>query len=148
MASFVSLTRLRIRFRTLPTPVRAAYFPLSPAGAERFRLLRGHYTGGSGADLLDYDRLGEPGTHEGLHGCGAACARDAFLLHWCDEASVAHWSQTDASLPSWSDADARMRTIGRPSKVLHPTAAHASLSYRTPRTQYSGPIRAAGRARG
>jgi hypothetical protein len=56
------------------------------------------------------------------------------LLHWCDEASVAHWSQTEPDLPSWIEADRRMRETGRPSKVLHPSPQHANLTYRTPRT--------------
>ena len=56
------------------------------------------------------------------------------LLHWCDEASVAHWSQLDASLPSWEDADRRMRTSGRISKVLHPSPHHADMSFAAPRT--------------
>ena len=62
------------------------------------------------------------------------------LLHWCDEASVAHWEQTEAALPSWEEADQRMRTIGRISKVLHPSPNHAAMTYRTPRTTRSGPI--------
>ena len=27
------------------------------------------------------------------------------LMHWCDEASVAHWTQNDPLLPSWKEAD-------------------------------------------
>ncbi len=63
------------------------------------------------------------------------------LLHWCDEASVAHWTQPDATLPSWTEADRRMREQGRISKVRYPSPQHASLSYRPPRTAASGPIR-------
>src|SRR5437016_2945001 len=31
------------------------------------------------------------------------------LLNWCDEASVVHWTQPEATLPSWTEADAHMR---------------------------------------
>jgi hypothetical protein len=63
-----------------------------------------------------------------------------YLLKWCDEASVAHWEQPGMELPSWNEADLRMRSTGRPSKVLHPSPQHASLSYRAPRTTGGGPI--------
>jgi Domain of unknown function (DUF3291) len=56
------------------------------------------------------------------------------LLEWCDEASVAHWTQPYAALPSWAEADARMRKEGRASKVENPSPHHADLSYRPPRT--------------
>ncbi len=56
------------------------------------------------------------------------------LMRWCDEASVAHWEQEENALPSWEEADRRMRETGRPSKVNHPSAAHAGLQYREPRT--------------
>ena len=46
------------------------------------------------------------------------------LLTWCDEASVVHWTQASAELPSWSEAHARMQGEGRRSKVNHPSAAH------------------------
>ena len=57
-----------------------------------------------------------------------------FLLDWCDEASVAHWTQPDAVLPTWADADRRMRTEGRVSKVRHPSARHEDLRYAAPST--------------
>ena len=67
------------------------------------------------------------------------------LLDWCDEASVAHWDQEDDALPSWSEADRRMRETGRASKVRNPSPEHASLAYRAPRTSGGGPIRPARR---
>lgn len=65
------------------------------------------------------------------------------LLDWCDEASVVHWSQMEADVPSWTEADRRMRESGRASKVRNPGDQHASLNYRTPRLTRGGPIRAA-----
>ncbi|HXH16243.1 MAG TPA: hypothetical protein VNJ10_08945 [Sphingomonas sp.] len=62
------------------------------------------------------------------------------LMHWCDEASIVHWDQDARDLPSWDEADRRMRGEGRPSKVRHPTPHHADLSYRPPRTTRAAPI--------
>ena len=62
------------------------------------------------------------------------------LLQWCDEASVAHWTQTEATLPSWTEADRRMRETGRISKVRHPSPRHAGLNYQEPRTSLGAPI--------
>jgi heme-degrading monooxygenase HmoA len=65
------------------------------------------------------------------------------LMHWCDEASVAHWTQEDETLPSWIEADQRMRSEGRASKLNHPGPNHADLTYREPRTTGGAPIRRA-----
>jgi hypothetical protein len=46
------------------------------------------------------------------------------LAHWCDEASVVHWSQDTAALPDWDEASKQMATNGRLSKVNHPSPAH------------------------
>jgi hypothetical protein len=60
------------------------------------------------------------------------------LLHWCDEASVAHWEQEESALPSWQEADRRMRESGRVSKVNNPSPEQASMNYRKPRTTGGG----------
>jgi heme-degrading monooxygenase HmoA len=62
------------------------------------------------------------------------------LMRWCDEASIAHWEQEHETLPSWQEADTRMRREGRASKVLHPTAAHADMNYAPPRSGDGVPI--------
>jgi hypothetical protein len=46
------------------------------------------------------------------------------LLTWCDEASIAHWTQEDAGVPAPEVAFARMRGQGRVSKVKFPSANH------------------------
>lgn len=55
------------------------------------------------------------------------------LMHWCDEASVAHWTQEDAVLPTWAEADKRMRDTGRASKLKYPSPQHAGLQYEAPK---------------
>ncbi len=75
---------------------------------------------------------------------GSHRAAMPHLMHWCDEASVAHWHQAEATLPGWAEADRRMRSSGRASKVRFPSVSHASLSYRAPRSLFAGgPIRPA-----
>ena len=62
------------------------------------------------------------------------------LLDWCDEASVVHWNQQETGLPTWREADTRMRADGRVSKVRNPSPDHASLNFRAPRERGGGPI--------
>lgn len=54
------------------------------------------------------------------------------FLDWCDEASVVHWVEPDEALPSWTEADKRMRESGRPFRVRNPSSEHTTLSYKTP----------------
>lgn len=51
------------------------------------------------------------------------------LLDWCDEASVVHWHQESLELPTWSEAEHRMRTEGKFSKVKHPSSDHAAKQF-------------------
>ena len=60
----------------------------------------------------------------------------------CDEASVAHWDQSETGLPSWLDASQRMRESGRPSKVRFPSPHHGTLSLPSPRVTAGASIAA------
>jgi hypothetical protein len=57
---------------------------------------------------------------------GAHAAAMKKLLNWCDEATLAHWTQDDANLPTWDQAHARIQREGRQSKVNYPSAAHTA----------------------
>lgn len=62
------------------------------------------------------------------------------LLDWCDEASVARWRAGGAGLPAWAEAARRMRSVGRPSRVRHPSPGHATLTFPDPRSTVAAPL--------
>jgi Domain of unknown function (DUF3291) len=137
---FVSLTRLRLRsIRFVPVFALNAFRSVA-----QIRKSSGFRGGATLADrswtfwtmtLWDSQENMRAFMNSGAH--KRAMPR---LLHWCDEASVAHWTQPDASLPSWTEANEKLRQLGRPSKVLNPSPNHASLKFREPRTSGAGTI--------
>lgn len=138
---FISVTRLRIRsarflplfgwhtMRSLRQVRRAAGFCDGSVLADRAFTF---WTMTAWNDQADMRRYMTSGPHR------AAMPR---LIQWCDEASVAHWTQDEDALPSWAEADRRMRGEGRASKVRHPSPRHAALAYRAPRLSGAGPIK-------
>ncbi len=137
---FVSLTRLRLRsLRFVPL-----FFLQTTASLRQVRRSQGFRTGALLADRSwTFWTLTAWDSQEAMRNyiiSGAHKRAMPHLMHWCDEASVAHWEQEDATLPPWSEADQRMRSSGRASKVLHPSPQHASLAYREPRTGTFGRI--------
>jgi hypothetical protein len=139
--TFVSLTRLRIRsIRFLPVFV---VYTLRARG--QARRSAGFLVG---ALLLDRSwtfwtmtAWADEASMRAYRNTDAHKAAMPRLLDWCDEASIAHWFQPDTTLPSWLEADKKMREIGRTSKVRHPSPHHEDLSYRTPRTEGSATIK-------
>jgi hypothetical protein len=141
MMTFISLTRLRIRsirlvprfafhtFRSLRQVRRAAGFQAGALLMDR------------GWTFWTMTAWDSEGSMRAYMTTGSHKTAMPHLLHWCDEASVAHWVQPETALPSWAEADKRMRESGRASKVLHPSPQHASLGFRTPRTTGSATIR-------
>ena len=56
------------------------------------------------------------------------------LAHWCDEASVVHWTQSEPTFPDWMEAHRRLKAEGRRSKVLYPSKAHEAGEIDPPKT--------------
>lgn len=63
------------------------------------------------------------------------------LLNWCDEASLAHWTQESDELPSWTEAHQKMLRYGRPSKVNHPSAAQQAFHIDEPNESARSQVR-------
>jgi heme-degrading monooxygenase HmoA len=137
---FISLTRLRIRsIRFLPAFLLHAF-----RSRNQVRRAPGFLTGALLPDKhFTFWTMTAWDSEESMRQfmlSGPHKAAMTHLIHWCDEASVAHWIEPEASLPSWEEADRRMRSSGRPSKVKHPSPNHANLTYKTPRTTRSAKI--------
>lgn len=138
--AFVSLTRLRIR--------SIRYLPLFAIHTLRsLRQVKKAPGFQTGALLPDRGRTfwtmtawDERDSMRRYMTTGAHKSAMPHLMHWCDEASVAHWEQNGSALPSWEEADRRMRESGRASKVNHPSAEHTCMNYRKPRTSGGGSI--------
>jgi Domain of unknown function (DUF3291) len=137
---FISITRLRIR--------SIRFLPMFLVYALRSRRQAMSTIGFQGGSLLN-DRnwtfwtMTAWDSQESMRGfmtTGPHRAAMPRLLDWCDEASVVHWDQAETALPSWNEADQRMRANGRVSKVRNPSPEHATLTYRAPRVSNSAPI--------
>ena len=138
---FVSITRLRIRslrfmpqflvqtFRTGRQTKRASGFLDGSLLADRQRTFWTMTLWRDQGDMRAYVTS------------GAHLKAMPKLLDLCDEASVVHWTQDDPIAPDWLEADRRMRTEGRPSKVRNPSPSHRDLAYDPPRTAGAVPIK-------
>ncbi|MEP6820485.1 MAG: antibiotic biosynthesis monooxygenase [bacterium] len=130
--AFVSLTRLRVRSVRflLPFAWQALKTARQAEGAAGFlggKLLResrnAFWTITAWDDETAMRAYRNSGAHRGvMH----------KLLEWCDEASVAHWTQENSELPNWQDAHQRLIKEGRLSKVNHPSTAHTANIFPAP----------------
>lgn len=122
----VSVTRLRI--------ARARH--LLPFYVDVFRSLRqarrapGYL---SGSLLRDRDRAfwtltlwEDEASMRAYRNAGAHKDAMPKLFEWCDEASVTHWEQAGRELPSWEEAEARMRAQPRWTKLPRPSPRHVA----------------------
>jgi hypothetical protein len=138
---FVSLTRVRVRsFRFVPIFILHTF-----RSARQVKKAPGFQRGALLADRSwTFWTMTAWDTHESMRQfmkTGSHSRAMPHLLDWCDEACVADWSQPETTLPSWTEADKRMREGGRVSKVRDPGPDHATLSFRTPRTTATATIR-------
>ncbi len=132
--TFISVTRLRIRAaRFLPAFLLDTW--LSMRQVTRAAGYRG------GALLADRDRAywtmtawEDAAAMRAYMTSGAHRRAMPKLMRWCDQASIAHWTQDADALPDWQEADRRMRGEGRVSKVRHPAEGHDPMTFDIPRT--------------
>ena len=132
MAAFVSVTRLRLRkIRFLPvficygflssSQVRKAPGCLFAATIRDARLAFWTLTVWSDEKAMRSFR------NSGVH-----LTVMPKLAKWCDEATYIHWQQENSEPPALVEAHARLVEGGTVSKVLHPSAAHASRAFPRP----------------
>jgi hypothetical protein len=141
MMIFVSLTRLRVRsFRFVPRFVLYTF-----RSVRQVKKAPGFQQGALLADRSwTFWTMTAWDTQESMRQfmtTGSHSRAMPHLLDWCDEASVAHWSQPETTLPSWTEADKRLREGGRASKVRNPSPDHPTLRFRAPRTTGGAAIR-------
>lgn len=130
---FVSVTRLRVR--------SVFYLPQFVVSALKIAVQAQRSAGFLGGNLLReagdvFWTLTIWGDAAGMEAFRTAAAHGSVmprLLDWCDEASVGHWTQDAADVPSWQEAHRRMVEEGRRSKVRHPSAAHLANQIPAPR---------------
>jgi hypothetical protein len=119
---FVALTRLHIASRRIyPSAflqsLRTARHAARTPGFRTGRLLRAKHRTLWSITGWDDEAAMKLYRDAGLH-----LALMPKLMRWCDEAALAHWTQSDNEpLPDWLDAHRRLQDSGRSSKVMHPT---------------------------
>jgi hypothetical protein len=129
----VSITRLRVRaWRHLP-----AFLLYSFRSARQARRAAGNLSASvlNDANLAFWTRTvwSDEAAMRAFMMAGAHRQVMPRLLDWCDEASLVHWQQETAELPTWPEAHRRLQSEGRRSRVRHPSAAHESFVFLPPR---------------
>jgi heme-degrading monooxygenase HmoA len=131
---FVSITRLRVRsFHYLPGfllgSLRSAWQARNAPGNLAVTLLNdSHLTFWTRTLWRDEAAMRAfmlAGAHRGVM---------PRLLQWCDEAAVAHWLQDSPEPPSWQEAQRRLQSEGRTSRVAHPSVAQLAFQIPAPNT--------------
>ena len=145
---FVSVTRLRLRsLRFLPAfAVRTLRSTRQIARSPGF--VTGRFATEGIATFWTITAWTEDAAMRHYRNSGEHGRAMPKLLGWCDEASIVHWLQEDATLPSPGEALRRMVEQGRLSKVRTPSVRHAAGLATLDRVPRSGPtMRPAGHPR-
>jgi heme-degrading monooxygenase HmoA len=119
--AFISVTRLRVRsYVFLPQFVWEAL--RSARQAERsWGFLGGKILRNGKNVFWTITAWNDEAAMDAYRTAGAHRRAMPKLLHWCDEAAVAHWTQDSAKLPKWQEAYQRLVQSGKLSKVNHPS---------------------------
>jgi len=125
---FVSITRLRVRaWRFLPEFLWRAF--ASRRQAQRSTgFVQGVVTTAPGRAFWTATVWSDEASMRRFRDTAAHKATMPRLLDMCDEAAVAQWMQDDDRLPEPAEMLERVRSIGRLSKVRHPSPGHTTGS--------------------
>lgn len=123
---FVSVTRLHLR--------RWWYLPAFALHALRSRrqvrgspgFVRGGLAGEPWLGFWTITIWADERSMKGFRNSAAHLKAMPRLSHWCDEASYVHWEQDGDAIPTAQAAFERLGSVGKLSKVRHPTAGHAA----------------------
>jgi hypothetical protein len=119
---FISVTRLRIKsIFYFPQFIWQA-FKTGRQAEQAGGFLGGRLVREAGNIFWTLTMWVDEGAMRAYRSAGAHAKVMPKLLNWCNEASVVHWSQEQATLPGWQAAHQRMVSQGRLSKVNHPSA--------------------------
>jgi hypothetical protein len=123
---FVSITRLRVRaWRLVPMFLWHAF--ASKRQLQRSEgFLRGALSTAPGRVFWTASVWSDDAAMKRFRDAGAHKTAMPALLDMCDEASLAHWTQEGDEVPEPAAMLERVRSIGRTSKVRHPTTAHGA----------------------
>lgn len=121
---FVSLTRVRLRspYLLLPWMLHAGRAMRSMHTAPGRLVTATRKTNGLAFWCLTVWRS-EAAMRAHREG-GAALFDLERLRYWCDEAASVTWEQESAALPTWEEAEERLRSSARLHRVLYPSPAH------------------------
>lgn len=122
--AFVSITRLRLRsLRYLPAFMRDALITAQQAkkapGNLRVRLRKTQ-----GLTFWTLTVWQNESAMAAYRVSGPHKKAMPKLQQWCDEASVANWSQDTDVLPGWKEIKARMLSGGHLSRLTYPSRMH------------------------
>lgn len=122
----VSVTRLRVRSGWLMLPFAVHVWASTRQVKRADGFLGGQLAAGQHRTFWTITCWTDVQSMRAFRNTGAHMRVMPKLLNWCDEASVLHWEQPKADLPSIHEAQERMVAEGRLSKVRYPSAAHAA----------------------
>jgi hypothetical protein len=130
---FVSVTRLRVR-SIFYLPQFIVYALRSSRQAQKASgFLGGRLMRDAGNTFWTLTVWTDAKAMDAYRTAGAHRAAMPRLMHWCDEASLAHWTQDSVEVPTWNEAYLRMVKEGRLSKVNHPSPAQLASQIPPPR---------------
>ena len=124
---FVSVTRLHLRSEWLLPRFLVYAFSSARQAQKSAGFLGGRLMRDKSKAFWTITVWSDPKSMEAFRIAGMHGASMPRLLDWCDESSIAHWTQQPATVPEWPEACDRMTHDGRPSKVRHPSPAHVAF---------------------